>query len=79
MIVVLSKALSIVSKFNYVVISVDEVTTIKIQQWINILLYMIKNWKHIPILQALEKVEVGAYNIKHAILDAMGRYGGFTN
>jgi hypothetical protein len=79
MIVVLSKALSIVSKVNYVVIRVHEVTTIKIQQWINILLYMIKNWKHIPILQALEKVEVGAYNIKCVILDAMGRYGGFTN
>jgi hypothetical protein len=42
---------------------------------------MIKNWKHIPILQALEKVEVGAnaYNIKGVILDAMGKYGGFTN
>lgn len=81
MIVVLSKALSIVSKVNYVVISVGEVTTIKVQQWINILLYMIKNWKHIPILQALEKVEAGANvdNIKGVILDAIGKYGGFTN
>jgi hypothetical protein len=42
---------------------------------------MITNWKHTPILQALEKVEGGAnsYNIKGVILDAMGRYGGFTN
>jgi hypothetical protein len=78
MIVVLSKALSIVSKVNYVVINVGEVTTIN---WVNILLYMIMNWKHIPTLQALEKVEVGAnaYNIKDVILGAMGRYGGFTN
>jgi hypothetical protein len=42
---------------------------------------MIKNWKRIPILKALEKVEVAAnaYNIKGVILDAMGRYGGLTN
>jgi hypothetical protein len=42
---------------------------------------MIKNWKHIPILQTLENVEVGAnaYNIKAVILDDMGRYGDFTN
>ncbi len=80
MIVVLSNALSIVSKVNYV-INVNEVTIIKVQQWINILLYMIKNWKHIPILQTLENVEVGAnaYNIKAVILDDMGRYGDFTN
>jgi hypothetical protein len=40
-----------------------------------------KNWKQVPILLTLEKVEMGATlnNIKVIILNAMGRYVGFTN
>ncbi len=40
-----------------------------------------QNWKCVFILLTLEKVEEGATldNIKGVILDAMGKYGGFTN
>jgi hypothetical protein len=40
-----------------------------------------KNWKQVPILLTLEKVEMGAIldNIKAIILNAMGKYGGLTN
>jgi hypothetical protein len=39
--VVLLKAISIISNVNYVV-SVDEMTTIDVQQWINIHAYVMK-------------------------------------
>ncbi len=75
--VVLSKAMSIISKVNYVVVSVDEVTTINGLKWISIHAYMMKNCKHVPILLTLEKVEVGVTldSIKAIILNAMGKYG----
>jgi uncharacterized protein with ATP-grasp and redox domains len=40
-----------------------------------------KNWKHIPILLVLEKVEVGAIlnNITIVISKAMANYKGLTN
>jgi hypothetical protein len=56
------------------------VITIDAQQWINIHGYVMQNWKLVLILLTLEKVEVNAISdIKGVILDAMGRYGGFTN
>jgi len=40
-----------------------------------------KNWKHIPIVLILEKVEVGAIsnNITIVILETMANYRGLTN
>jgi hypothetical protein len=70
-----------ISKANFVVVSANEVTTVDVQQLINIQWYVMWNWKHVPILLTLKKVEVGATldNIKGVILDAMGRYGSLTN
>jgi hypothetical protein len=78
--IVFLKAIFIISSVNYVV-NEDEVTTVDVQQWINIHAYMMKNWKQIPILLTLEKVEMGTIvnNIKAVILNAMGRYGALTN
>jgi hypothetical protein len=75
--VVLLKAIFIISNINYVVVSANEVTIVDVQQWINIHVYMMKNWKQIPILLTLEKVEMGttSNNINVFILNAMGRYG----
>ncbi len=71
----------VTSSANYVVVSANEMTIIDAQQWIIIHAYVMKNWKRVPILLTLEKVEMGATlnNIKAIILNAMGRYGGFTN
>jgi hypothetical protein len=79
--VVLSKVMYVISNVNYVAINADEVTTIDVQQWINIHAYMMKNWKRVPILLTFEKLEMGATsnNIKGVILNAMGEYGGLTN
>ncbi len=41
--VVLLKVMYVISSVNYVVVSVDEVTIIDAQQWINIHAYMMKN------------------------------------
>jgi len=73
--------MSIIPSVNYVAISVDEMTTIDVQQWINIHAYMMKNWKWIPILLTFEKVEMGTTsdNIKVIILNAMGGYRGPTD
>ncbi len=40
-----------------------------------------KNWKQVPILLTLEKVEMGttSNNIKAVILSAMGEYGGLID
>jgi len=40
-----------------------------------------KNWKQVPILLTLEKVEMGttSNNIKAIILNAMGEYGGLID
>jgi hypothetical protein len=79
--VVLSKVMYVISNANYVVVNAYEVTNVDAQQWINIHAYMMKNWKRVPILLTLEKLEMGATsnNIKAVILNAMGEYGGLTN
>jgi hypothetical protein len=76
--VALSKMLSMILEANFVVVNVNEVTIVDVQQWINIHGYVVQNWKRVPVLLTLEKVEVGATsnNIKGVILDVMGRYGG---
>ncbi len=71
----------VISSVNYVAISANEMTIVDDQQWINIHVYMMKNWKRVPILLTFEKVEMGVTlnNIEAIILNAMGRYGGLTN
>ncbi len=73
--------LSMISKVNFLAISVDEVTIVDAWQWIKIHGYVMQNWKCVLILLTFEKVEVGATldNIKGVILDEMGKYGGLTN
>jgi hypothetical protein len=41
--VVLSKAMVVISSVIYVVVSVDEMTIVDAQQWINIHAYVMKN------------------------------------
>jgi hypothetical protein len=67
--VVLPKAMIVISKANYVVVSANEVTIVGVQQWINIKAYVMKYWKGVPILLTLENVEMGATleNIKVSI------------
>jgi hypothetical protein len=71
----------VILEANYVTICVDEVMFANVQQWINSHIYVMKNWKHIPILLTHEKVKVGATsdNIIDVILDATGKYGWLTN
>lgn len=56
-------------------------TIIDNQQCIHVHIYVMKNWKHIPIVLILEKVEVGAIsnNITIVILETMANYRGLTN
>jgi hypothetical protein len=74
--VVLSKAMFIIFKKNNVVANANKVTIVNVQQWINIHIFLMKNWQHVPILLTFKKIEVGATlnNIKTMILDAMGTY-----
>jgi hypothetical protein len=70
------KTMFIISKCNYVVANANKVTIANVQQWINIHIFLMKNWQHVPILLTFKKLEVGATlnNIKTMILDAMGTY-----
>lgn len=79
--VVLFKTKSIIAKVNFFVKNANKVTIIDNQQCINVHIYVMKNWKHIPILLVLEKVEVGAIlnNITIVISKAMANYKGLTN
>jgi hypothetical protein len=56
--VVLPKTMSIIFKVNFVVVNVDEITIIVVYWWINIHIYVMHNWKHVPILLMFDKVEV---------------------
>ncbi len=44
----------------FIVVSVDEITTIDNTQWLSIHLYVVKKWKHIPILLCVEAVSLSA-------------------
>ncbi len=70
--------MSVNLKTNYLVVSADEVTTIDAQRWINIHVYVMKNWQRILILLTFKRVEVGvtSNNIKTMNLDAMATYKG---
>jgi hypothetical protein len=72
------KIKSIIAKVNFFVKNANKVTIIDNQQCINVHIYVMKIWKHIPILLILEKVEVGAIsnNIIIVILEAMANYRG---
>jgi hypothetical protein len=42
--VVLSKTMFIIFKKNYVVANAKKVTIVNVQQWINIHIFLMKNW-----------------------------------
>jgi hypothetical protein len=51
-----TKATFVVAPF--IVVSVDEVTMIDNTQWLLIHLYVVKKWRHIPILLCVEIVSL---------------------
>jgi len=75
--VALSKMLSMILEVNFVVVSVNKVTIVDAQQWINIHGYVMQNWKRVLVLLTFEKVEMNAIsnNIKGVILDVMANMG----
>lgn len=75
--VIFSKAIMfVILEVNYVAPSVDEATIVD-----HTSIYVMQNWKCVPILLMLERVKVGANsnNINDVIVDAMGICGGLTN
>jgi hypothetical protein len=78
---VLYKTKFIITEVNFFVKNANKVTIIDNQQCINVHIYVMKNWKHIPILFILEKVKVGAIsnNITIVTLKAMANYRNLTN
>ncbi len=79
--VVVFKTKSIIAKVYFFVQNENKVTIIDNQQCINVHIYVMRNWEHIPILPILEKVEVGAIsnNITIVILEAIAKCRGLTN
>jgi hypothetical protein len=75
--VALSKMLSMILEVNFFVVSVNKVTIVDAQQWINIHGYVMQNWKRVLVLLTFEKVEMNAIsnNIKGVILDVMANMG----
>ncbi len=51
----------IILEVNYVVGNANDVTTIDALHWMNIHIYVMQNWKHVPILLMVERVEVGGW------------------
>ncbi len=45
---------------NFIVVNVDEITTIDNTQWLSIHLYTVQGWKRIPILLCVESIVVFA-------------------
>jgi hypothetical protein len=72
--IVFSKIVLIISKVNFVVVSVDEVILLMLKIGS---ISMMKNSKHITILLTFKRVEVRATldKIKVFILDTMGKHG----
>jgi len=58
--IVLQNTKTIVGDSTFFTLSVNEVTTIDNQQWINVHVYMMQNWICISILITLEWVKMGA-------------------
>jgi hypothetical protein len=63
---------------NFIVIHVDEVTTIDNIQWLFIHLYMVQGWKRIPILLCVEFIRVFATsnNIFGLMVKGLFKFGG---
>ncbi len=62
----------------FIVVSVDEVTTIDNTQWLSIHLYVVQKWRHIPILLCVETVSLFAtsYNIFSSMVKCMLDFDG---
>jgi len=63
---------------SFIAINADEVTTINNTQWLSIHLYVVQNWKRIPILLCVEIVStyVTSNNIYALMLKCLGDFGG---
>lgn len=75
---VLLKAIKVAFVTSFIAINVDEVTTINNIQWLSIHLYVVHNWKRIPILLCVESVStyVISNNIYVLMLKCLGDFGG---
>jgi hypothetical protein len=60
---------------------VDEVNIVDYQSWFNIHFYVVKGWKHIPILLTLEEVVNGdrRKNVAKVILGIVFQFEAFQN
>ncbi len=69
----INKNLGIVSTFNYVVLTCDEVSTIDIGSWISIQAYVMQNWVRLPMMISLQKVVDGPRvdNLTMVIMEAL--------
>jgi hypothetical protein len=69
----INKILGIVSVFNYVALTCDEVSTIDIGSWISIHVYVMQNWVRLPMMISLQKVVDGPRvdNLTIVIMEAL--------
>jgi hypothetical protein len=75
---VLTSIKAIMQAINYFFVSANEVITLDNWLWINVHVYVMKDWCTFPILLTLERVEVNAIanNITLILLKCMAKYIG---
>jgi hypothetical protein len=63
---------------SFITINVNEVKAINNTQWLSIHLYVVQNWKRIPILICVETIRTSATfdNIYALMLKCLGNFGG---
>ncbi len=63
---------------SFITINADEIKAISNTQWLSIHLYVVQNWKRIPILLCMETISTFATfdNLYALMLKCLGNFGG---
>lgn len=78
--VVLNKTKEIMQADTFFNLSCDEVTSVDCQSWISVHAYVVRDWKQIPLLLTLERVNEGriANNFTNVIINVVCAHRGHS-
>jgi len=78
--IVFTNTRMVIQKVRFISISVDEVTIMDCQPWLNVHVYLLDGWKPNPILLTFEHLVNGGTtdNLTKVIMDNVLQYGGFS-